>query len=454
MPWAGEGAGRACGRSRRRRRSGGCRERAAPGGADRSPDRRRGGRAGRVPSRRRRRRDGRRVARTRAARAPGTRRLDSRRSAARRRRRAACVRARAAAPAQPPAAVGAGPRSSGSAPASSRSSCPPATIAICSALSPAASAARSTTDAAAIGAPVGRVGGEQDLAGRDQREQRELIGGVPPGGVEEQVALPGGLAPDPGQVGDRGVREDQRDPRVGARELERVPSERGDAPAGVHDDRQPALVGHGEDPADRRVAQPEPLGARMQLDARRAATDGALDLARPRRRRADRRGRTRPAGPRRPAPRRASGRWRRDSHRVRPAGTRPRDRRRPRALPAAHRPRSRTRPDRHSQGACGSRTCVSSRAGPAGRRTTARAARRQPSQPRAAARLAAETGRCSALGWRGRLGSDRGCWRRAGSRTSVITPRAAKGKARSRRGGRGRARRARRVPPRACGPVA
>ena len=75
------------------------------------------------------------------------------------------------------------------------------------------------------------------------------------------------------------MREDQRGPRVGARELERVPSERGDAAAGVNDDRQPALVGDGEDPADRPVAEPEPLGARMQLDPRRAESDGALDLA-------------------------------------------------------------------------------------------------------------------------------------------------------------------------------
>ena len=47
------------------------------------------------------------------------------------------------------------------------------------------------------GPPVGRVRGEQDLAGREQREQGQLIGGVPPSGIEEQVALPGRLAPDP-----------------------------------------------------------------------------------------------------------------------------------------------------------------------------------------------------------------------------------------------------------------
>ena len=46
----------------------------------------------------------------------------------------------------------------------------------------------------------------------------------------------------------------------------------------MHDHRKAALAGHGEDPADRGVAQPEPLRARVQLDARRAATDRALDL--------------------------------------------------------------------------------------------------------------------------------------------------------------------------------
>ena len=193
--------------------------------------------------------------------------------------------------------------------------------------------------------------------------------------------------------------------------------------AGVHDHRQPALVGHGEDPADRRVAQPEPLRARVKLDPRRAASEGALDLH-ARRRRA---GSTRQNGTSRPSAacrrRRASGRWRRDSRRVRRAGRRPRDRRRPRALEAAHRPRSTIRPGRHSRGACGSRRCVSGRAGPAGRRTTARAARRRPLQPPAAGRPAAPTARCQALGSRERLARGRGCSSRAGCRTSVLSTR-------------------------------
>lgn len=128
------------------------------------------------------------------------------------------------------------------------------------------------------GTPVRGVGGEQDLAGRDQREQRELIGGVPPGGVEEQVALAGGLAPDPGEIGDRQVREDDRGTRERSRELERAASQRWNPAAGVHDDREAPLVRERGDPANRQVAQSEALSARVQLDSRGAETDRALHL--------------------------------------------------------------------------------------------------------------------------------------------------------------------------------
>jgi hypothetical protein len=95
---------------------------------------------------------------------------------------------------------------------------------------------------------------------------------------KNRLDCPVGLAPDPGQIGNRRVGKDQRGPRVGARELKRIASERWDSPAGVHEDRQPALVGKRKDPADRRIAQPEPLGAGMQLDPHRPATDRPFDL--------------------------------------------------------------------------------------------------------------------------------------------------------------------------------
>ena len=87
------------------------------------------------------------------------------------------------------------------------------------------------------GAAVWGVGGEQDLAGRDQCEQRELIGCVPPGGVEEQVGLAGGRTPDPCQIGDREVREDDRSVRERPGQCNYVPAERWDPSPGVHDDR-------------------------------------------------------------------------------------------------------------------------------------------------------------------------------------------------------------------------
>ena len=46
-------------------------------------------------------------------------------------------------------------------------------------------------------APVGRVGGEQDLARGHQREQGLQVGGHPPRGVEQQVGVVGGDPPDP-----------------------------------------------------------------------------------------------------------------------------------------------------------------------------------------------------------------------------------------------------------------
>ncbi len=60
----------------------------------------------------------------------------------------------------------------------------------------------------------------------------------PPGGVEQQVREIGGDAPDPGEVADPGVGEDQ--PRVGelAGELDGVQAERRDPAAGVDQDRQ------------------------------------------------------------------------------------------------------------------------------------------------------------------------------------------------------------------------
>ena len=86
-------------------------------------------------------------------------------------------------------------------------------------------------------------------------------------------------APDPGEVADPGVREDQ--PRVGKvlGELDRVQPERGDPASGVDQDRQPALVRERDQLADRRMVERELLGAGVKLDPLRAGVETALGLA-------------------------------------------------------------------------------------------------------------------------------------------------------------------------------
>ncbi len=88
----------------------------------------------------------------------------------------------------------------------------------------------------------------------------------------------GHLAPQPGEIRDRGMGEDQA--RVGelARELERVAAERGDAAAGVDQHGQPALVCDRDEVADRGLVQREPLGPRMELDPARAGVQRPLGL--------------------------------------------------------------------------------------------------------------------------------------------------------------------------------
>ena len=113
---------------------------------------------------------------------------------------------------------------------------------------------------------VGRVGREQDLAGRHEREQRLHVGRHPPGGVEQQVGMIGRDAPDPGQVDDAGVGEDEAGVRVGAGQLHdvraRAPGSRGRRGSGS----AAALVGDGGELPHRGMVKRELLGARVQLD--------------------------------------------------------------------------------------------------------------------------------------------------------------------------------------------
>ena len=175
---------------------------------------------------------------------------------------------------------------------------------------------------------VRRVAGEHDLAGRDQREQRLEVGRHPPRGVEQQVREIGGHAPDPGQIADAGVGEDQAGVRELLGQLDRVQAERRDAAAGVDQHRQRALVGERDQGPHDRMIERELLGAGMQLDpacaggqARSASATGIAVRVDPAERDEQ------PVGLARP--RRARRRWPAGSRRARASGTRTRRARRP-----------------------------------------------------------------------------------------------------------------------------
>ena len=90
--------------------------------------------------------------------------------------------------------------------------------------------------------------------------------------------MSGRLAPDPGEIRDAGVREDQAQVRVARAHLDRVPAEGRDAAAGVAEDRQPPLVGEREHGGQVGVVEIEALGARVKLDAARPGIEGAAEL--------------------------------------------------------------------------------------------------------------------------------------------------------------------------------
>jgi hypothetical protein len=120
----------------------------------------------------------------------------------------------------------AGPRSRGSSAARRRSSCPRATDSTCAGVSPTWSAQRIATIAAAAG---GDVASEQDPARRHERKECEVVGWVPPGGVEEQARMVGEPPPDPGEVGDGEVREHDGRLGIALAERQRVAAERGES---------------------------------------------------------------------------------------------------------------------------------------------------------------------------------------------------------------------------------
>jgi len=108
---------------------------------------------------------------------------------------------------------------------------------------------------------VGRVAAEEDPPGRDEREQREQVGGQPPRRVEQDVRVVVELVGDPREVGDRGVGEDERRAREALGQSQRIAAQRLDAEPGVDEHRQGVLVSEGEDRLD-------PGGARLNCSAR------------------------------------------------------------------------------------------------------------------------------------------------------------------------------------------
>ena len=78
--------------------------------------------------------------------------------------------------------------------------------------------------------------------------------------------------PEPDEVGDRGVGEDDRAAAMAlAPARSAIDAEGADADAGVDQYRHPGLGGHPEDRVDVRVVEPEGLGPRVQLDPAGAA---------------------------------------------------------------------------------------------------------------------------------------------------------------------------------------
>jgi hypothetical protein len=87
-----------------------------------------------------------------------------------------------------------------------------------------------------------------------------------------------GGAPDPGQVADAGVRQDQAGAGELACQLYGVAAQRRDPAPRVHEHRQVALAGEGEDITQGGVVEREALGARVQLDPPSSGLQAALGL--------------------------------------------------------------------------------------------------------------------------------------------------------------------------------
>ena len=96
--------------------------------------------------------------------------------------------------------------------------------------------------------------------------------------VEQQVGVVSGHAPDPREVADPGVGEDQTRLRELAGQLHGVEPQGRDPASGVDQHRKRALVGEGAELAHPGMIERELLGPGVQLDPLRARVQGALGL--------------------------------------------------------------------------------------------------------------------------------------------------------------------------------
>ena len=134
------------------------------------------------------------------------------------------------------------------------------------------------TIAAANRRAVRCVAAEKDVAGRHVREQRHVVGGIPPGCIQEEARVVGDPAPDPRKIGRRDMCQHERRPRVPRSQHQRVPAKRGDAKPRMDDHRQSTLGGGGHDCVHAAVAQIEAFRARVELHPARAGRVAAFQL--------------------------------------------------------------------------------------------------------------------------------------------------------------------------------
>ncbi len=123
--------------------------------------------------------------------------------------------------------------------------------------------------------PVRIVGGVEHLARRDAREHVEEVDGAPDGGVEVHARAPGEALGERGEVGDSGMRDDERRFWVEVVQPPKVFGNRRQAAPAVDEDRHAALGGECEDGLEPLVVEQEALRPGVELDPARAVVERA-----------------------------------------------------------------------------------------------------------------------------------------------------------------------------------